>query len=224
MKQLLDVLKIYVLGSLAALLLMAIHKSLRIKWRTLSSEGATIFESPAKIIAFWHGRQLMIPMEYWAFRSPKKNPVNALVSMHSDGRLIAFAISLFGVRNVAGSSSKGGSEATKLLIDKLRSGESVGITPDGPRGPIHQAKPGAIKIAATTGCPIYPISFSAKKRWQFGSWDKMILPKPFSEVVIVIGEPFTIKEELNDTSLARLTNELNERLLSVEREADATWK
>lgn len=224
MKKLLEFLKIYLLGTLAALLLMLIHRSLRIKWRTITPEGLTVFESPPKIIAFWHGRQLMIPMEYWAFKSKNKIPVNALVSMHSDGRLIAFTIGLFGVRNVAGSSSKGGGEATKILIEKLRSGESVGITPDGPRGPINQAKPGTIRIAAATGAPIYPISFSARKRWQFGSWDRMILPKPFSEVVIVVGQPLRVTEELSDSNIARLTNELNERLLQVEQEADSEWK
>jgi lysophospholipid acyltransferase (LPLAT)-like uncharacterized protein len=227
-KGIISTIKVYVLGLLGFLILIALYSTLRITWRYLDGvpdRNSTdfVFNRNAKILAFWHGRQLVIPLAYWAHSSSFKSKIHALISQHSDGRLIAFVIRLLGVLNVAGSSSKGGKEATLALIEKLRQGDSIAITPDGPRGPINKIKPGILKLADVSGAPIYPISYSAERYWQFKSWDKMILPKPFSRVCIVVGRPVLIAEKLNDENISRLTMDVEERLNQVEKEADSAW-
>lgn len=229
MKEIISTIKVYVLGSLGFVVLIALYSTLRVSWRYLdvsSDRDSTefVFNRNAKILAFWHGRQLIIPLAYWAHRSSLKSKIYALISLHSDGRLIAFVIRLLGVFNVAGSSSKGGKEATLSLIEKLKQGDSIAITPDGPRGPINKIKPGILKLADVSGAPIYPISYSAERFWQFRSWDKMILPKPFSRVQIIMGKPLVISGPLSDENIATFSTEVEASLNQVEREADSAWR
>jgi len=221
MKALISFLKIHLLGTLAGVVIWFLYKTIRWEWCCLSSDGERVFEPPAKILAFWHGRQLMIPAVYWGYRSKSKPRACALISIHSDGRLIAKAISVLGIDSVAGSSSRKGSEASIALIDKIRHNSIIAITPDGPRGPIHEAKPGVLKISAVTNSEIFPLSFSANRYWQFRSWDRMILPKPFSKAVFVVGKPMLVTEALNDENVPKLTKELNEQLNAVETKADS---
>jgi lysophospholipid acyltransferase (LPLAT)-like uncharacterized protein len=227
-KSILDSIKVYILGCVGLLFLAVLFLTYRIKWRELENQSNKnshdfVFNKPAKIISFWHGRQLLIPLVYWSHRSKIKNVVQALISLHSDGRLIAFIVGLLGVKNIAGSSSRGGKEATLTLIERLKLGDSVALTPDGPKGPISKSKPGILKLAATTGAPIYPLSYSANKFWRFKSWDKMILPKPFARVEVVVGRKMIVTEQLSDGNIDRLLNEVDERLNEAEREADAAW-
>jgi len=227
-KSLLDSIKVYTLGCLGLFFLLALFLTYRIKWRELdgasdSSSDNFVFNKPAKIISFWHGRQLLIPLVYWSHRSHIKNIVQSLISLHSICRLIAFIVGLLGLKNVACSSSRGGKEATLTLIERLKLGDSVALTPDGPKGPISKSKPGILKLAATTGAPIYPLSYSADRFWQFRSWDKMILPKPFARVEVVVGRKMIVTEQLSDGNIERLLNEVDERLNEAEREADSAW-
>ncbi|MDZ4786997.1 MAG: lysophospholipid acyltransferase family protein [bacterium] len=221
MKDLFIKLKILVLGTLGAVLLNLISSSLRWRELILTEEGIDVFDRPSKILLFWHGRQLMIPTIYWRSKSKNKNALYSLISQHTDGRIMAMAIKVLGVHSVAGSSSKGGKEASKELIQKLKDGYSIGITPDGPKGPIYKAKPGALKIAYETGVKIFPITFSSEKYWQFSSWDRMILPKPFSKAVFVVGKPIEIKQKLSDENIVGMLNELNQALNESQTLADS---
>lgn len=222
MKQIVDSLKVFLIGSLGVLLLLGIYSTVRIRWRSLgASQKRDVFEKPAKIVVLWHGRQFIIPMVFWRFRSNLKNKFHALISLHSDGRLIAFVVRFFGIHNVSGSSTRGGKEATLALIEKLKAGDSIALTPDGPKGPIYKSKPGVLKMSYATGAPILPVSFAATKYWQFKSWDKMMLPKPFSRVEIVVGRPYLVTEELSDDNINRLLEEVDTRLNEARQEADA---
>ncbi|HKN85336.1 MAG TPA: lysophospholipid acyltransferase family protein [Nitrospiraceae bacterium] len=110
------------------------------------------------ILAFWHGRQLMIPLAYFG------RELHVLISQHRDGELISQVMSRFGYDFVRGSSTRGGSTALRQLIKVGRSGSDIAITPDGPKGPRYVAQPGVIQIAKVTGLPILPLTFSCSKK------------------------------------------------------------
>lgn len=185
------------------------------RWKTVGEEaarGAWAGEKPV-IVAFWHNRLAMMPY-CW----PSARPFHMLISSHPDGQLIARTVKHFGIETVAGSSTRGGSEALRSLVRLIKSGVSVGITPDGPRGPRMRASDGAIALARLSGAPIVPAAVSVSRRVVLGSWDRLIVALPFGEGAMVWGEPLTVANGADPEVLrARLESELTR----VSAEADA---
>lgn len=174
------------------------------------------------IIAFWHGRLLILPAMW-----PTSAKISMLISMHRDGELIANAIGYFGHGTVRGSAAKpgsakdrGGVAALRGMLKALKANEYVGITPDGPRGPRMRASEGIVTVARMSGVPIIPCSYGARARKVLGSWDRFVIPLPFTRGVIVWGEPIYIAREADAEALetARLTVEAG--LNAVTRAAD----
>jgi lysophospholipid acyltransferase (LPLAT)-like uncharacterized protein len=215
-----SILKVYLGGALAALLIAMISRSVR--WRYVKNDGGKFrnAEEEAGLILFWHGRMLMSPRVYWAFRGKRGAPPYMLISQHGDGRLIAFAIRLLGIRSVAGSSSRGGTRAVLEILKLVEQGSDVGFTPDGPRGPLHECKDGVALVAQRTGVPVYPMAYSTERYWQMRSWDRMIIPKPFSRGVAVVGNPIRISSD-EDREIAR--KRIQEALHEVTQQADQYW-
>jgi lysophospholipid acyltransferase (LPLAT)-like uncharacterized protein len=131
-------------------------------------------------------------MSVWYHRD---QDVHVMISASRDGELITTIGKFFGYTAVRGSSSKGGQEATREMVDYLKQGKRCAITPDGPRGPRRRMKMGTVQIARVTGCPIVPFGFAAQHCWRLRSWDGFIIPKPFSRAVFVYGEPIRISGE-----------------------------
>src|SRR6266852_5107401 len=137
-----------------------IHLYIRLVYATSrwTVEGADVArwlraEGSSFILAFWHGRLLMIPMAW-----QRLAPMHMLISAHRDGRIIADAVTYFGVESVAGSTRRGGSSALRLMLKQLAAGACIGITPDGPRGPATRASGGIINVARLAGVPIVPVT------------------------------------------------------------------
>jgi len=150
-------------------------------------------------------------------RANGKRRIAVLVSGHRDGRLISQTIRYFGVDTVTGSSTRGGMEGMRNLIRELEGANIAAITPDGPKGPVYKAKSGVVKLAQECQVPIYPLAYSAKRKHIFGSWDQMLLPKPFSKAVWVVGEPVLIAaDEDAEHARQRVETAINE----VTRQAD----
>ena len=170
----------------------------------------------AFILAFWHGRLAMIPMAW-----QRLAPMHMLISTHRDGRIIADAVTYFGVESIAGSTQRGGSSALRLMLKQLAAGACVGITPDGPRGPAMRASSGIVNVARLAGVPIVPVVFATSRRRVLTSWDQFHLPKPFGRGVFLWGEPIEIDRELDDAGLehARLLVEgrMNEMAVEADR-------
>jgi hypothetical protein len=99
----------------------------------------------------------------------------------------------------------------------LGQGQSVVITCDGPKGPVYQVKPGVIALARHKGMPIVPMTYSAPRRWEFGSWDRMRMPKPFSHTVVWVGDPIDVSQEEPETARRRV----EDALLRLTRQAEA---
>lgn len=197
-------------GAAVALILRAVYMSVR--WRAEGMDPADWPQRTPAIFAFWHGQQLMMPWFYHQHRHLFARPLAALISEHRDGRIIASAMNYFGIKSVGGSSSRGGKEALFRLIETLKSGDHIAITPDGPRGPLHKAKSGVIRIAQRSGAPIFPLAIASDRAWRSGSWDNMFLPRFFSRVHFVVGTPLSVPRELDNAELERLTALLEDRL------------
>jgi hypothetical protein len=115
-----------------------------------------------------------------------------MISSSRDGELITTLAKFMGYTAVRGSSTRGGKEATREMVECIEKGKPCAITPDGPRGPRRQMKMGTVQIARLTGCSVVPFGFAAEHAWRLRSWDKFIIPKPFTRAVFVYGEPILI--------------------------------
>lgn len=178
--------------------------------RTAQDGGAPV------IVAFWHNRLLKMA---WCW--PKGSaPFDMLISSHADGRLIARTVAHFGIGAVAGSSRRGGAEAMRGLLRAIRAGHSVGITPDGPRGPRYQANDGAVALARLSGAVIVPAAAATSRRKVIGSWDRLLVPLPFSRLAIVWGDPITVARDADAAELAAVRRALEDGLNDASRRAD----
>jgi hypothetical protein len=167
------------------------------------------------ILAFWHGRLMMIPMAW-----QRLAPMHMLISAHRDGRIIADAVTYFGVHSIPGSSRRGGTAALRMMLKQLAAGECVGITPDGPRGPAMQASIGIVNVARLAGVPILPVVF-ATSRWRvLPSWDRFYLALPFGRGVFLWGEPIEIPPDLDPEGVERARLIVESRMNAMADEAD----
>jgi lysophospholipid acyltransferase (LPLAT)-like uncharacterized protein len=147
----------------------------------ISEEDRRILRWSEQPVAFvlWHNR-LFIAAEI--YRRNRRRQISGLVSASRDGAWLAAFFSLMGMGAVRGSSSRLGREAAIGLAEALRAGQDVGITPDGPRGPCYDFKPGAMVLVQRTGAPMLLFGADYMSAWRLGSWDRFYLPKPFSRI------------------------------------------
>ena len=164
----------------------------------------------APILALWHGRILPATL-YWRDRG-----VVAMTSENFDGEWVAQLMARFGYRAARGSTSRGGARALAQLRRELRAGHTAAFTVDGPRGPARVAQPGAVWLAAATGHPVLPFHIEADRYWSAHSWDRTLIPKPFSRVAVAIGDPFQVAGT-DDEAVERNRRELEDRLAALER-------
>lgn len=172
-------------------------------------------QSGAFILAFWHGRLLMMPMA-WQHLAP----MHMLISAHTDGRLIAGAVRYFDIDSVAGSSNDGGSQALRAMVRWLKSGDCVGITPDGPDGPAMRASRGIVAVARLAGAPVVPLAYATQRRRILASWDRFHLPLPFTRGIFIWGEPIRVAGELDDDGMEECRAGIEEQLNRITAEAD----
>ncbi len=163
----------------AGLLLRLWGRSLRFEVSPDDWDRYTKRDEPVAII-LWHNRLFLAAEIVRRFRVGR--PAYALVSASQDGAWLTAFFALAGLRTVRGSSSRLGREAATALVDTLRAGHDVGITPDGPRGPCYEFKPGAIIVARRTRAPLLLVGAEFTSAWRLRSWDRFCLPRPFSRV------------------------------------------
>jgi lysophospholipid acyltransferase (LPLAT)-like uncharacterized protein len=197
--------KIYLLGSVAAFVIWLLF--LTVRWKRNDFKQLKL-DKPM-IAVFWHGKQLMMAPLSMSLKKHNSGPcgtVKMLVSRHDDGRLIAWAVRFFGIKSIHGSTTRGGASALIKLKQALSNGNSIAITPDGPKGPIHKVKRGAVYLGAQTDNPIIPITIEFSKYWTVNSWDKMEIPKPFCTGECKIGKPIflsgtQLEDQLNKSAV-----------------------
>jgi lysophospholipid acyltransferase (LPLAT)-like uncharacterized protein len=214
LKQTRDKLLVFLASCLGPLLIALLGKTLKIKWVGKENLDVIRRENKAAVYAFWHGRMLIFTYSH------RKRKIHVLISQHRDGEYIARIIHRLGFVSVRGSSTRGGSKALFEMCDKTAAGFDVAVTPDGPKGPGFKVRPGIMYVAQRSGMPIVPITNSASHRWNLSSWDRFLIPKPFSEAVILIGRPIYVSSESTTEELEEKRKELEKRMLELTEKAD----
>lgn len=162
----------------------------------------------AFIFAMWHEHVLGIMVAHaWT------KPYLALASRSKDGDYAAYVSTKLGFKSVRGSSrkkgkDKGGKEALQEYVENLHAGNSGGLTVDGPKGPRRICKSGAVIMAKETGAAIMPVTAYYSSYWEFNSWDKFKVPKPFSKIIVTCGEPLRITDGMGPEAVTDALNAL----------------
>jgi lysophospholipid acyltransferase (LPLAT)-like uncharacterized protein len=158
------------------------------------------------IFVFWHGQ--LLPLVYYH----RNEGIVVLVSDHSDGEYITQVIHRHGFGTARGSSTRGGVKGLKGVVRAARQGKDLAFTPDGPRGPRHEFKMGALVAAQMTGLPLVPLAVGADRAWYLRSWDRFMIPKPFSKIRIRYGPPRWVPRDASQDTLTEIQSDLRDEL------------
>jgi lysophospholipid acyltransferase (LPLAT)-like uncharacterized protein len=170
------------------------------------------------IYASWHQR-FFPGIVFFATRKP----ISIMISQSRDGELISKIVNVLGWHPVRGSSSKGGGQALRDIKKLVRRGYKIAHIVDGPRGPLGVVKPGLLVIAQASGMPIVPTITSAEKKWVFNSWDRFMVPKPFTRVMIRFSDEIHIPRKLQQDDFEEKRLSIEETLKKMYVETDAIW-
>ena len=208
-------LKWRIVGLLGSRLIALIFSTTRI--RSVSQDPAwhNAASVPKQFIAaIWHSRILMFSYLYRGWRA------SIMVSPSKDGEIIARILQRQGFETIRGSTNEGGRRALATLIRRIRGGGSAVIIPDGPQGPRFRVKPGIILLAQKTGIPIYPMSYAARHAKVFSSWDRFVLPRPFTECRAVYGNPISVPADADEIDRESCRRRLEDELCKITLNAD----
>jgi len=172
-------------------------------------------EGGGHFMALWHGKMLMGVTHY------RGRGYTVLVSQSGDGEISMEMLRSFGYDVIRGSSSRGGARALRTMLEALRRGEVLVITPDGPRGPMHSMNPGLAWMSRATGYGVVPVGFASDRCWRAPSWDRMMIPKPWARVAFHYGAPVFVARDAGEEEQGRATEAIREGLLAAERAAAA---
>ena len=196
----------------ATLCLRLLFLTVKVDHRNIAPEGSP-YVRPTRTqrytFCMWHDHIVLAAFSLETFN------LAGLISQHRDGSYLADSVMMAGIRPVRGSTSRGGLEAVReiLSLPELH----LAMTPDGPRGPRHQMKEGIIYISSRSGRPVVPCALLADRYWSVnGSWTDMIVPKPFSKVLLIAGTPMFIPEDLPREEMAALAELLQSEMNRLE--------
>jgi lysophospholipid acyltransferase (LPLAT)-like uncharacterized protein len=197
-----------VISILGPILLLLYGFTWRVKWSGVENLQDARAVSGSVLFAFWHSRLLGLCYTH-RFRG-----IGIMVSKSFDGEWISRVVGHLGYRVFRGSASRDGAPA---LLEMLRSTDAgdLALTVDGPRGPAETVKPGIFSLASKSGLPVVPISYRATRAWRLKSWDRFIIPKPFSIVTVVYGRHIMVPADLGNDAIRELTSALESGINSI---------
>jgi lysophospholipid acyltransferase (LPLAT)-like uncharacterized protein len=213
--------RVAVLGFAAGLLYGLVQKTLRpVIIGDESRHLLDAFEKDERVlVAFWHGQLGMIQAGYRG----RGRGICIQVSRHSDGEIVARATRAHGIRAARGTATRGGIGSAREMLEAHHEGYDLAIAADGPRGPRQRAKPGAIRFAQVTGARLFPVACAPRRGHAFASWDRFIVPLPFTRVYYTGGAPLSVgrdaDEQVVERARARLENDLTRLTREVEERA-----
>lgn len=195
-------------------------------WATLHIERigvenalALVDQKRPFIPCYWHQRQFVCVKTMLELQK-RGLKTGFLVSPSRDGEIAARLLGSLDVQILRGSATRTGAQAMRDLFRAITvDGLSPIMTPDGPKGPIFVFKPGTIVMAKLSGAPIVPMNFAAKRAWELGSWDRFLLPKPFTRVVVAVGEPRFIPKSTPESEIEPICREMEATLAELEKVA-----
>jgi len=188
--------------------------TMRLEYRNREVLDQARVEHGQYILVFWHSRLLMMPFVYPGSR------IAVLASTHRDSEMLGKVLARFGVERALGSSTRGSVAGLRELLRRVRDGYDLGITPDGPKGPRRRVKGGVIATARFTGKPIVPVTFAASRGRRVRSWDRTLVPYPFSRGVFLYGEPLLVPRDTPEEDFEQLRLRLEKDLDSLTDAAD----
>jgi len=191
-----------------------LHVTMRLEFRGREALDRARRESGQYILAFWHSRFAMMPYCYPGQR------IAVVISRHRDARLLAEILMRFGYDMAWGSSTRGGVAALRAVVRRMSKGFDSAFTPDGPRGPRRRVQAGVIVAARLSGMPIVPVAFSARPARRLRSWDRTLVPYPFSKGLYLYGEPMRVSRKADEEEQERARVSLEERLDRLTDQAD----
>ncbi len=187
------------LGTLAGWVMRLWCASLRFQVEDRCGITSAARNLPPVIYAMWHNRIFIIPA-IWRIKCGDHRNAVVLTSASKDGTTLSRAMAVFGIGSVRGSSSRRAVAALIGMKRSLKEGVDVCITPDGPRGPRYGFHPGAIKLAESSGAPILPIHARFSSAWRLKTWDKLVIPRPFSRVTVIFDNLLVIPPKLDEAA------------------------
>jgi lysophospholipid acyltransferase (LPLAT)-like uncharacterized protein len=201
--------QVAVIGALATPLLRLLAFTWR--WRVEGEDRLRGTEEAKRhaILACWHGR-----IVHGVFHLRGRGIV-VIVSENFDGEWITRIIHRLGYGTARGSSSRGARKALRQMV-RESTAHPTAFTVDGPRGPARTAQPGAVWLSKVTGNPVVPFHAEAAKHWTLRSWDRTQIPKPFTTVALVVGEPFVVPPDADEAELERSRLHLQQELATCE--------
>ena len=182
--------------------------TLRVRHEGLEAVEDLVARDERFILTFWHRRLFMMPLAYPFHR--KERGVAILSSDSKDGERSAATWRWFSIHAVRGTASEDGARALVRMIQAVKQGWDFGITPDGPRGPLMQLKPGTLALARKTGAWIVPVTLTFDHCFELRTWDRMVIPFPFATCVVRYGEPFRVPPKAEEgVEALRLQREMD---------------
>lgn len=188
-----------ILGFLIAWLMRGWTKTLRFEIVDRCGVITPSAALPPVIFALWHSRIFTLPPIWWRTGGNLRKSV-VLTSASKDGAILASAMAVFGLGAVRGSSSRRAVAALIGMKRALQNGLDVCITPDGPSGPRGSFHPGVIKLAQATGAAIVPIHVHYAAAWRLNTWDRLVIPKPFSRVTVIFDAALVVPAQLAEAA------------------------
>lgn len=195
------------------------------RWSVIGREIPERFwnEKQGMVCAFWHGRNAIMPVA-WDVR----HPLHMLASQHRDGDITENVLGKLGIKAIRGSTgnpakakmAKGGASALRAMARLVQSGESIAITPDGPRGPRMRAGDGIVAAARFTAAPVITCGAATRAGILLNTWDRLFLPLPFSRGTIVYGGPIFVARDAGPEELEQARRAIEDEITRVTQEAD----
>lgn len=211
--------KYFLAGVLGSIVIRLLFRTMSIKeipagcLRNLERQGKHA------IYAFWHAHMLLP-----AYIGRNLN-VKVLISQHRDGEYIAQIVQRLGYGVARGSTTRGGAKALLRMIKQIKEDSiSLAITPDGPKGPRFVAQSGVILLGQKTQYPIIPMMVYLEKFWEFSSWDRFCVPKPFSKARVFYGDPILVPYKLEKSDVEEYRMSLEKSLIKLGNEAESIVK
>ncbi len=197
--------------------LKAVSRTLRYRWEDRSGQFLGPEPLGPAIYCVWHNRLALCMTVYFDYVKKRNRTAGlaALVSASRDGGFLARILGCFQVQPVRGSTSRRGPQALLELTTWADRGYDLALTPDGPRGPRYVVQEGVMSLAQLTGLPIVPVSYSLARKIRLKSWDRFLVPLPFSECVVVLGRSLRVPRDATDEQRASLRRQLEDELREI---------
>ena len=212
------------LSLIGSIYVLTVYKTSKVNLKNRKKIENLLERNESFIYSFWHDQLLMCPLTWQS-----NSNIKVLISKHRDGDIIAQLISNLGFEAIRGSThktnkikNKGGLLSARKMIKSLKNGISIGISPDGPKGPRHKVSEGILSISRLSESVILPVGIGFKKKWVLNTWDKFIIPKPFNEITVIWGDP--IPAITNEKNNHQFKTKLESKMNNLTAQANKNYK